>query len=558
MPKTILTPKQELDIVKDYTDNKLGIYPICEKYHIGKIKLKQILSKYEIALNNRGKQPLDIEFKVKDFREKKYIDTDKVYHVAYDEKTDFESPDIDNNGGTLTTYIEKQYGVKTPTIYDRRKYYMTTGNYWWEQWLKVKCVERPKVKKCPYCDWETADVNNKSGAFEMHLKRVHNMSKFDYINDFPDDEEYFYLVYRPNQLRLFETDENKFIRCKICGEKMVKMTSFHLKKHNISREEYVEKYGIDNMVAKSFHDRMSEVARANNENMTFHRISSNESEIGEFIRGLGFETKMDRTVLSGQELDIYIPEKRVAIEYDGLYWHNELFKEASYHASKTKLCQDNNVRLIHIFEDEWNDKQDIVKSRLKNILGITERRIYARKCTVSSQLTRCELKDFLDENHIQGDVGCNYYYGLYYDGELVSVMTFGKTRKSLGQSTVEGQYELLRFCNKLDTTVIGGAGKLLKHFIQHVHPKKIITYADKRWSDGNLYEQLGFKYTHDSKPNYFYVIRNKRENRFNFRKQVLVKKYGCPKDMSEHNFCISNKWYRIYDCGTKHYEILLK
>lgn len=556
MAKTILTPRQELEIVKDYTENNLGIVPICEKYHIGKLKVKSILAKYEVTINNKGKQPLKIEFKVKDFKERKYINTDDTINIVYDENTDFESKDIDNNGGVLTTYINKQYGVEIPTLYDRRMYYMTTGDYWWEQWLKVKQIEKPKTKKCPYCNWETTDLGNKSGMFETHLYKAHSISKEEYIKEHPEDRNYFALASKTLNMRLLETDPNKFIKCQICGKKFVRMTQKHLKEHGITREEYVTRYGLHNTVAKSFHDRMSEVAQENNQNMSFHRVSQGEREIIDFIKGLGFNVVQDRRILNGQELDIFIPERNVAIEYNGLYWHNELFKDKDYHLSKAILCEKKGIRLIQIFEDEWIYKQEIVESRLKNILGLTEERIYARKCDIKILLP-CETKDFLEINHIQGHTTCKYSIGLFYNDELVSIMTFGNLRKNLGQVKKDNHYELLRFCNKLNTTVIGGASKLLKHFIKQFQPERIISYADKRWSEGCLYYNLGFKFTHCTQPNYFYVIRNNRENRYNFRKQVLIKNYNCPKEMSEHQFCLSNKWYRIYDCGNLHYELNL-
>ena len=134
-------------------------------------------------------------------------------------------------------------------------------------------------------------------------------------------------------------------------------------------------------------------------------------------------------------------------------------------------------------------------------------------------------------------------------------MTFGKLRKNLGNRNVEGQYELLRFCNVLNTSVVGGASRLLQYFIKTYHPRRLLSYCDRRWSSGGLYESIGFRLDHVSKPNYFYVFRDQRKNRFNYRKDMLVRKYGCPKDMSEHDFCLSRKWYRIYDCGTKVYVL---
>ena len=111
------------------------------------------------------------------------------------------------------------------------------------------------------------------------------------------------------------------------------------------------------------------------------------------------------------------------------------------------------------------------------------------------------------------------------------------------------QWELLRFCSKINTVIIGGASKLLKYFTTNFSWKNIVSYADKRWSNGELYHELNFIKYNESQPNYYYVIGNERKFRFNFRKSILVKKYNCPTNMSEHDFCLSKKWFRIYDCG---------
>jgi hypothetical protein len=133
-------------------------------------------------------------------------------------------------------------------------------------------------------------------------------------------------------------------------------------------------------------------------------------------------------------------------------------------------------------------------------------------------------------------------------------MTLGLLRKSMGATNVDGSYELLRFCNKLNTNVIGGADKLLKHFIKTYKPIEIISYADKRWSKGDLYEKLGFKFIHDSKPNYWYLIGNNREYRFKYRKDILVKE-GYDPSKTEHQIMLGRGIYRIYDCGNKKYTL---
>ena len=195
-----------------------------------------------------------------------------------------------------------------------------------------------------------------------------------------------------------------------------------------------------------------------------------------------------------------------------------------------------------------------MKSRIKNLLGLTDNRIYGRKCIIK-EITAKEAKIFLDLNHIQGNVNARIKVGLFYDNELVSLMTFGGLRKSMGGVSDVGSYELLRFCNKLDSTIIGGADKLLKYFIKTYDPKKLISYADRRWSTGNLYEKLGFTFIHDSKPSYYYIVNNRREYRFKYRKDILISE-GYDGSKTEREIMIERGLYRIYDCGAKRYELI--
>ena len=281
--------------------------------------------------------------------------------------------------------------------------------------------------------------------------------------------------------------------------------------------------------------------------------SGSEIELYHFIESLniGDIIKNDRKILNGKELDIYIPSHNLAIEYNGLYWHSELYLNNSYHLNKTKICEANNIRLIQIFEDEWIHKKEIVKSRIRNILGLNGKKIYARKCTIKL-VDKKVVKDFLNENHIQGNTNSNINIGLYYNDELISLMTFGSLRKVLGSKSETNKYELIRFCNKLNVSVIGGASRLLTYFIKIYQPKEIISYADMRWSQGDLYNKLGFKYIKDTPPNYFYIIKNERKYRFLFRKDKLIKD-GYDSSLTEKEIMFNRNIYRIYDCGSKKY-----
>lgn len=277
--------------------------------------------------------------------------------------------------------------------------------------------------------------------------------------------------------------------------------------------------------------------------------SKKEDDIEKYLSSLiGAENviRKDRIVLRGKELDFYLPKYKIGIEYDGLYWHSEVYKDKNYHLNKTNECEGKGIRLIHIFEDEWIQKKPIVKSMLANLVGCIENKIYARKCIVK-EVSSSDAMTFLDENHIQGKCGSSVRLGLYYNDELVSLMTFGAPR--FAKTDGKEKWELLRFCNKINTSVVGGASRLFKHFIMEYNPQEIISYADRRYSVGKLYETLGFELYNISRPNYYYVRGRERIYRYNLRKQVLVEKYGCPKDMTEREFCHQQNWFRLYDCG---------
>jgi hypothetical protein len=282
--------------------------------------------------------------------------------------------------------------------------------------------------------------------------------------------------------------------------------------------------------------------------------SEKHNQINEFLSELSITNiiENDRKLLNNKELDFYLPDHKLAIEFNGLYWHSDKFKSNNYHLNKTELALKNNISLIHIFEDEWINNPDIVKSIIKSKLGLLSNKIYARK-SIIKEVSSKESKVFLDNNHIQGNVNSSIRIGLYYENELVSLMTFGKKRASMGSKSEDGHYEMYRFCNKLDTSVVGGGSKLFKYFITNYTSKEVISYADRRYFTGEMYEKLGFKLDGISKPNYWYTYAGKREYRFGFRKDVLVKE-GFDENKSEREIMIERGYLRIYDCGNLKYK----
>ena len=340
----------------------------------------------------------------------------------------------------------------------------------------------------------------------------------------------------------------------------------HNNKYNYSKIEYDNMYNKIIIICPE-HGEFEQLAKNHQQGKgcpkCVNKISKSEQEIYDFIKSLGIDNiqQSNRTILNNKELDIYLPDYNLGIEFNGLYWHNEDYKEDNYHQKKTDECLSKNIQLIQIFEDEWLYKKDIVKSRLLNILHKIESNkiIYARKCFIK-EIDSTFARKFTERNHLQGFVGAKIHLGLFYiiDNKeyLVSYMSFGNLRKNLGQKEITyNHYELLRFCNVINYRVIGGASKLLKYFEKNYKPEKIISYADRRWSNGNLYNQLGFILTHISKPNYYYVDYLTRHNRFGYRKDILISKYDCKPEMTERDFCRNILGLkRIYDAGNMVYE----
>ena len=275
--------------------------------------------------------------------------------------------------------------------------------------------------------------------------------------------------------------------------------------------------------------------------------SLQEKEVLNYIKSIydGKILENDRSL--DIELDIYVPELNIAIEYNGLYWHSSKFKEKKYHLNKTEICENNNIQLIHIFENEWLNKKEIVKSILKAKLGKTTNRIYARKCKIKEVPSKI-ANDFLDKNHIQGKDNAPIRYGLYYNGDLVQLMTLKRSHRSK-----EKYMELKRSCSILNTNVIGGFSKLLKYVKSKIN-EDIITFGDRRYSyKENVYSKIG-KFIAITPPNHFYINGNILEGREKYQKHKLkdiFENFDSSKTAIQN--CHDNDLYEIYDCGNWKY-----
>jgi hypothetical protein len=243
------------------------------------------------------------------------------------------------------------------------------------------------------------------------------------------------------------------------------------------------------------------------------------------------------------EIDIYLLDLNLGFEFNGLWWHSDKYKDKYYHINKTKYFEERDIRIIHIWEDDWVNKTNIIKSQIKNWIGLTTNKIFARKCDIKVVDSKRANK-FLNENHIQGSDKSKIKIGLYYGDELVSLMTFNQFE---GRNKMEfSEWNLSRFCNKKDHNIIGSASKLLNYFIKNWETKRIISYSDRDWSLGKLYYKLGFEKVYETEPDYKYLFKEKRLHKSNFRKS----KTG----ISESVLNVP----KIWDCGKIKFEKIIK
>lgn len=279
-------------------------------------------------------------------------------------------------------------------------------------------------------------------------------------------------------------------------------------------------------------------------------ISGFQDEIYEFIKTeLGIDCILnDRKTIYPKELDIYIPSKKIAIECNGIYWHSEVLgkKNKTYHINKTENCIKQGIHLIHIFENEWNNKKNIIKSILKNILNCNVDKIGARKCKII-EINKKISKQFLNDNHLQGNDHSSLKYGLYYKTELISIMTFCKSRFDK-----KCEWELSRYCNKINLNIQGAASKLFSHFIKKHQPNNIVSYSDRKIFSGDIYFKLGFNFIQNTPPNYHYIIDNysNLKHRMGFQKHKLNKLLSdFDVNLTEWENMKNHGFDRIWDCG---------
>lgn len=445
--------------------------------------------------------------------------------------------------------------------------------------------------ECKLCKSTIPASGMPSHLFHKHSK----LSSNDYVEQFGE--------FRQKYLKLDLRKTASELQCLICNEKMIshKQLLHHLHTHEKSWQDYYIQYYFNgvhptcscgcggkvrllrqgknekgevrycremlsghcnhkpgyrhNTPEQKETMRLAAIKRIEEGNLLFNNGPSKpEEELVAFIKDLGITNiiQSDKRILAGLELDIYLPELKIAIEFNGNRFHSDLYKKKTYHLKKTQECNLKGIRLIHIWECDYTKKKPIILSNIKTILGKTDSRIYARKCIIRT-VSSMETQRFLNQNHLQGNTVAGTRLGLYYKDDLVAMMTFSKLRKAVGMTHKEGSFELARFCNQLNTSVVGGASKLFQYFIKTYKPEYVFSFANRDWSMGNMYSKLGMTSKGVTPPGYFYTKSQYRYSRFAFTKHKLVE-MGFDSSKTEYDIMTEEGYFRIWDCGNLKYE----
>jgi len=431
---------------------------------------------------------------------------------------------------------------------------------------KISDEAKAKISESNKKRWK--NTNQRQKFKEMHILSVKEITekaqkihgnKYDYSKTKPGNMQSKITIICPKHGEFEQNIYNHIKRngCPECAIEKTRLTQkeflkraieVHGDKYDYSKVEYVDSKTYITVICPK-HGEFKQKPQnhlINNCPSCPAVISSGHQEIINYIESI-INTEIlinDRKAIQPYELDIYLPEYNFAIEHHGLYWHSYNFKESpeekSKHLRKLNLCEDENIKLIQILENEWNNNKELIKSMLQSKLK-SSNKIYARKCDIK-KIDNQQHSRFMDKNHIQSGKGCNVAYGLFYCGKLVAVMSFNKHPKH--------EWEITRFANKLGHTVVGGASKLFKKFIKDHNPTQVMTFADKRYSDGNLYIQLGFELVKNTSPNYFYIKNNKIHSRQQFMKHKLKDKLEIfDPSLTEAENMFLNGYRRLWDAG---------
>lgn len=399
-------------------------------------------------------------------------------------------------------------------------------------------IDDDKIKFLSDYEWMySSRITNKKSwddiALEIGVSHI-TVKKYAYLLKIPD------VNYNKSDPSISTVLENKVAMEELYSSKSIYVISDELGVSPSFVNVWLNKHGIEAKPSNSYPRKKLSVSGECQSVIDFIKENYN----GDIIIN-------DRSLLGdGRELDIVIPEMKLAIEYNGVWSHlyrpwesNESsIKGINYHRSKATMCRDRGYKLFMIWSDDWKSKRDIIKSMILTKLGLVNQKVFARKCTIV-RLEKSQAKNFLDENHLQGKDNATHYIGLKNGNDLIAVMSFGRSRYNK-----KYEWELSRFSIMKGISVPGGFSRLLKSFTSEFKGN-IISYADFDHSHGDVYMKNGFVKIRENKASYWYVKKNSElmEHRFKYRKGNISKEGDT---RTEWEIMQSNGYNKVFDCGT--------
>ena len=361
------------EIIRLYKSGELrSTHKLGKKFSVGHKKISNILKEHGVEITTRGgqrKYPSD-KLPVK------YENGDGYVYKAIHKETGKTFDDFTNSSGALTRYLmELNPDIKIPTLQSEIKtYFLENQSYWYEEYYNITkfTYEEADLKTCPYCE-EGVSLGAYAIKYKNHLSKEHNITTNDEINEHiekvPNDKKYFFK--EVEDIKLLKDDDN-WVNCKICGERMMIVNHAHLKwKHNMTTQEYKEKYGEVIASTNFIQNTGDRLKKYNEDGLTISFISKPELEIQKLLDEWDIKHENNRQILIGKEIDMLCPDYKIGIEFNGNKWHTEFFgkKDRYYHLEKTIKCNEKGYGLIHIFEDEWETNRDLVTRKLKHIFN---------------------------------------------------------------------------------------------------------------------------------------------------------------------------------------------
>lgn len=384
----------------------------------------------------------------------------------------------------LKTNLEK-YGAKTFTSTEEAKKLVKATklkNYGSENYNNIDKVKETKLLK--YSDDK---YNNRDQAKQTFLEHYG-------VDNYRKSEQ----AKRDKQSYIIETNNYSQLFASIFDDRDEAIRFLGDKKYTFS--ELAELFNCPNYTVSMWAARLNVADKIKHNGSK----SSYEDEIIDYLKSISVDNIIHgsrKHLSNGLEIDIYLPDYKIGIEFNGNYWHSDAFLPNKYHQDKSILAQKQGIRLIHIYEYDWIDqqKQLIIKSILKLACNKIDNKIYARNCIIK-KVKSSDLRSFCNANHIQGYRNAKVTYVLYYNDEVVQMMSFSHHK--------EYEWEIIRSCTRLNTQVIGGVNKLFKAFIRDQKPNQVFSYCDFNLFNGVSYEKIGMQYIGLTAPNLHYILKS--------------------------------------------------